>query len=81
MLTNIQASLVHLGLSAVMGTSCLVNKQACKHKLYGALHTGLFTGLLESEIIRIDAEKQDITVCRFTGYSGVCFSEVLPQIS
>lgn len=38
LLTNIQASLVHLGPNTVMGTSCLVNKHACKHKTHCALH-------------------------------------------
>lgn len=33
LLTDIQASLVHVGLRTVMGTSCLVNKHACKHKM------------------------------------------------
>lgn len=61
LLTNIQASLVHLGLSTVMGTSCLVNKQACKHKMYCALHTVLFTGLPESEIIRMGVQQQSVT--------------------
>lgn len=33
LLTNTQASLVHIGLRTVMGTSCLINKHACKHKM------------------------------------------------
>lgn len=36
LLTDIQASLVHVGLRTVMGTSCLVNKHAGKHKTYCA---------------------------------------------
>lgn len=63
LLTDIQASLVHLGLSTVMGTSCLVNKQACEHKMHCALHTVLFffTGLPETEIMRIGEQQQEIT--------------------
>lgn len=63
LLTDIQASLVHLGSSTVMGTSCLVNKQACEHKMHCALHTVLFffTGLPETEIMRIGEQQQEIT--------------------
>lgn len=57
-LTNVQESLVHLGLSTVMGTSCLVNKQAYKHKMYCALHTVFFTGLPESGSMRIEVQQQ-----------------------
>lgn len=36
LLTNIEASLVHVGLRTVMGTSCLDNKHAYKHKMHCA---------------------------------------------
>lgn len=79
LLTNIQASLVHLGPSAVMGTSCLVNKQACKHKMYCVLHTVLFTGLLESEIIRTGYNNRRFQT--WSHWADVGFSKGFTQIT
>lgn len=53
LLTGIQAGLVHLGLRTVMGTSCLVNKHAYKHKTHCALYRVRFPALTGSEIMRI----------------------------
>lgn len=45
-----------------------------------AVHSVIFTGLLESEIVRIEAWEQKTAVHVVTGYSRACFSEGLPQI-
>lgn len=76
LLTNLQARLVHLGLNTVMGTSCLVNKQARKHKMHCSLCIVLFTGLSEPEIMRIRVQQPKITFVHCTLVAQVFISEM-----
>lgn len=82
LLTNLQARLVHLGLNTVMGTSCLVNKQACKHKMHCALCIVLPYWFIRA---RNHEDKSSTTKdyirTLFTGHSGVYFSKAFSQLT